>query len=157
LLPAPPRGLVPEAGQLELPFGATAASGPAAVPLPVPGFATLPDGRRILAEVLHLPPSAPIPREAERVELDADRIPAAGPWTVRAPRPGDRFHPLGGPGSRPLRRFLADSGVPRGERSRVPLVCAGGQILWAAGLRPAQAVRIGGDTRRRIRLTLWPR
>jgi tRNA(Ile)-lysidine synthase len=73
---------------------------------------------------------------------------------VRWPRPGDRFHPLGAPGSKPLRRFLADAGVPREERSRVALVGAGERILWVAGVRPSESARVDRRTRRRLRLDL---
>jgi tRNA(Ile)-lysidine synthase len=121
--------------------------------LPVPGSVTLPDGRRIVAQLIEADPSRPVPRAADVVELDAAELPAR--LAVRWPRPGDRFHPLGAPGSRALRRFLADAGVPRGERRLVPLVLAGSRILWCAGLRPDHAARIiAGSTARRLRLEL---
>ena len=84
--------------------------------LDVPGITTLADGRRVSAEVREGPPAAGprslVAAELE-VQLDADRLPDR--LTVRAPRPGDRFHALGAPGSKPLRRFLADCGIPREE------------------------------------------
>jgi tRNA(Ile)-lysidine synthetase-like protein len=120
--------------------------------LPVPGSVTLPDGRRLVAQLFDADASRPVPRSAETVELDAADLPAR--LTVRWPRSGDRFRPLGAPGSRALRRFLADQGVPRGERKLVPIVLAGAEILWCAGLRPAHGARITGATRRRLRLEL---
>ena len=77
--------------------------------------------------------------------------------TVRWPRPGDRFHGIGAPGSRPLARFLADAGVPRAERESVPLVFVGDELVWVAGIRPAESRRVRGRTRRRLHLALHER
>jgi len=122
------------------------------VPLEVPSFARLCDGRRIAAEWVENAREQPFPRGPAEVELDAAGL--TGPLAIRFPRPGDRFHPLGGPGSRPLVRFLADAGVPREERSLVPLVVAGDEILWVVGLRPSERRRVRPGTARRLRLAL---
>jgi tRNA(Ile)-lysidine synthase len=120
--------------------------------LPVPGELPLSDGRVLCAELLRVDPQAPPPRGRCEVELDAARPPDV--LRVRFARPGDRFHPLGAPGRRPLRRFLADSGVPREERGRVPLVLRDGEIAWVAGLRPAEPFRVGPRSGLRLRLRL---
>jgi tRNA(Ile)-lysidine synthase len=44
--------------------------------------------------------------------------------------------------------------VPRWERDRVPLVEAGGDIIWVAGLRRGQAAPVGPGTRRILEVTL---
>jgi tRNA(Ile)-lysidine synthase len=119
--------------------------------LAVPGIVTLCDGRRISAELLE--GDQPLPRRGEReVELDAEGLPAC--LSVRWPRPGDRFHGLGAPGSKRLCRFLADRGVPREERPWVPLVLAGEEIIWVSGLEPGESRKLRRSTRRRLRLTL---
>ncbi|MCY3001779.1 MAG: tRNA lysidine(34) synthetase TilS [Planctomycetota bacterium] len=127
--------------------------------LPVPGSVTLPDGRRLFAHWIDDCAGRPIPRDGRAVELDLAGFggnPTPTQLAVRWPRAGDRFHPLGGPGHREMRRFLADVGVPRAERRLVPLVVLGPEILWVAGLRPAHEVRIQPSTRRRLRLELHP-
>ena len=127
--------------------------------LPVPGSVTLPDGRRLFAQWISDGPDRPIPREGRVVELDVTAFASAALPTrlaVRWPRAGDRFHPLGAPGHRELRRFLADVGVPRAERRLVPLVVLGAEILWVAGLRPAHGARLRPTTIRRLRLELHP-
>ena len=86
------------------------------------------------------------------VELDASGLPHS--LLVRWARPGDRFHGLGAPGSRPLRRFLADAGVASEIRDRVPLVFAGDELLWVAGVRPCESRKVRSDTRLRLRLRL---
>jgi tRNA(Ile)-lysidine synthase len=120
--------------------------------LPVPGSVTLPDGRRISASWVDGGPERAIPRDPRVVELD---LGVESPvLRVRWPAAGDRFHPLGGPGHRALRRFLADSGVPRAERRLVPLVLSGAELVWVAGLRPCHERRVQATTRRRLRLEL---
>jgi tRNA(Ile)-lysidine synthase len=120
--------------------------------LAVPGRTLLPDGRALLAEWIESARGAAVPRSPDCVELDAEGL--AGPLEVRWPRPGDRFRPLGAPGSRPLTRFLRDVGVPRHDRGHVPLVCAAREVLWVAGVRPSDARRVGPATDRRLRLSL---
>lgn len=120
--------------------------------LPVPGSVTLPDGRRVVAQWVEAEAARPIPRDARTVELEV-------PWPVEAlrvrwPRARDRFHPLGAPGSRALRRFLSDAGVPRGERRLVPLVFHESELVWVAGLRPAHPYRVQHAAPRRLRLEL---
>jgi hypothetical protein len=53
-------------------------------------------------------------------------------------------------------RFLADRGIPREERARVPLVLEGTEILWVAGIEPCERRRLARGERRRLRLALHP-
>ncbi len=137
------------AHQLRFPYGAGVAE---ARPLSVPGALRLADGRAITAERVELSPGAPVPRALTAVELDEAEL--DGPLFVRFARDGDRFHPLGAPGARPLGRFLRDVGIPREERARVPLVFAGDRLVWVAGVRPSDAARVTARTRTRVRLEL---
>jgi tRNA(Ile)-lysidine synthetase-like protein len=144
----------PLAEQLLLPFPSQrpVALLPRTRELAVPGILTLDDGRRLSAEVVRRPPGAPVERAGIEAELDAAEL--AVPLGVRFPVPGDRFHALGAPGSKPLGRYLADRGVPREERAHVPLVTAGAEILWVAGLAPCQRRRIHAHTEWRLHLAL---
>jgi tRNA(Ile)-lysidine synthase len=65
-------------------------------------------------------------------------LPAAG-WELRPPRAGDRVVPLGGVGSRPLRRLLMEARVPRGLRGGYPVVARGKTVLWVPGICRAAA------------------
>ncbi len=67
------------------------------------------------------------------VALDADRLGA--PLLLRRRRPGDRFRPAGGPGSRRLQDFFVDQKVPRHLRGAWPLLATPEHIVWVAGLR----------------------
>lgn len=136
--------------------GAGAGEGPAGPEfrLWIPGLVKLADGRRLSAHVLRTPAGRAVPTGENFVELDLERIGDPRKLSVRFPRPGDRFHPFGAPGSKSLSRFLAERGIPRGDRSRVPLVVSGSRVLWVAGVRPAEQGRVGPLTARRLRLEL---
>ena len=140
--------------QPSLPFNPSAPLSlpPEGIRLGIPGSADLPDGRAISAELIEGDPTSDVPRSPIHVELDAAGL--KGDLRLRYPTPGDRFFPLGAPGSRRLSRFLADAGIPREERGRVPLVFADGELIWVAGIRPSQHRRVNPRTTVRLRLLL---
>jgi tRNA(Ile)-lysidine synthetase-like protein len=76
--------------------------------------------------------------------FDADRI--EGALVVRNRRPGDRFHPLGAPGSKKLKEFLIDFKVPEAVRDRLLLLCDAKKVLWVVGLRTAHSARLTEST-----------
>lgn len=127
-------------------------------PLPLDAPLALGGGRALVARRVRRPADAAPPSGEDAVELSLppgleDRA-RRGELVVRAPRPGDRLHPLGAPGHRPLMRFLADAGVPREERARLPLVVLGDEILWVCGLRPSEPWRVRSGEVERLRLEL---
>jgi tRNA(Ile)-lysidine synthase len=70
------------------------------------------------------------------------------PLAVRSRRPGDRFRPLGAPGSRKLQDFFVDRKVARGERDTVPLVVDGrDRIVWVVGQSVAEDFRVTDPSR----------
>ena len=72
---------------------------------------------------------------------------------VRGRLPGDRVWPLGAPGSKKLKEFMRESGVPSGGRDGVPLVVSGDKIVWVVGQRLCQpfSVPAGGAPAVRLR------
>jgi tRNA(Ile)-lysidine synthase len=54
--------------------------------------------------------------------------------TVRAWRDGDRMRPVGVGGTKTLQDLFTDRKVPRALRRTLPVVEAGGQIVWVAGV-----------------------
>jgi tRNA(Ile)-lysidine synthase len=54
--------------------------------------------------------------------------------TVRAWREGDRMRPAGLGGTKTLQDLFTDRKVPRALRRTLPVVEAGGQIVWVAGV-----------------------
>jgi tRNA(Ile)-lysidine synthase len=88
------------------------------------------------------------------VAFDAERL--TGPLVVRSRCRGDRFLPFGGACERRLKTLLIDAKVPRWERDRVPLVEAGGSIVWVGGLRRGAQAPITPDSRQVLELRLQP-
>ena len=80
--------------------------------------------------------------------LDADAIVAAGGLSVRFRLPGDRFRPLGAPGTVRLKEFFRQQRVPPQQRGSVPLVVAGDRIAWVVGYRLAHGFRLRSDSQR---------
>ena len=88
-----------------------------------------------------------------QANFDYDKI---GPHlTLRNRRPGDRFCPSGmGGRHKKLQDYLADGKVPRLQRDRVPLLCAGKNILWLVGLRTDERFLTGPETKRILTVTV---
>lgn len=83
--------------------------------------------------------------------VDLDRV--VFPLTIRPPRPGDRFEPLGMSGrSAGLGDFLRGRRVPAAERRLVPLVVDQTGVLWVVGHRIADRARVTAATTRRLGL-----
>ncbi len=72
--------------------------------------------------------------------------------TVSARRPGDRFWPLGMDEEKKLKDFFIDSKVPVAWRPRVPIVVNPRQIVWVAGYRLDDRVKVTPSTKRILRL-----
>ncbi len=78
---------------------------------------------------------------------------------LRTRRPGDRFKPRGmGGRSRKLKDWLIDRKVPRQIRDRIPLLCAGGEIIairLGDAWHLAESDCFGPGDAEAARLTLW--
>jgi tRNA(Ile)-lysidine synthase len=112
------------------------------VPLDVPGAVSWGGGR--IAAFLE-------PDDTHDEHLDLDRI--ILPLRIRAPGAGDRFAPLGLEGrSMSLNDFFRGRKVGREARGRTPLVCDAIGIIWVAGHRIADRVKVTGQTARRLGL-----
>jgi tRNA(Ile)-lysidine synthase len=61
---------------------------------------------------------------------------------VRGRRPGDRFQPLGMNMPKKLHEFMVDAKIPRSWRGRIPIVCSPQQIVWVAGWRIDDRVKL---------------
>ncbi len=83
-----------------------------------------------------------------RQVFDADAMGTA--LSVRHRRPGDRFVPLGMTGSKKLKEYFVDIGVPATRRDREILLIANGLIAWVVGHGIAASMAITQETRRTI-------
>jgi tRNA(Ile)-lysidine synthase len=85
--------------------------------------------------------------------LDAERL--AGPITMRARRPGDRFQPAGMRGhTAKLSDYLVNRKIPARHRDQWPLLVCGGDIVWVVGLRLDERYKVTTATRNVLRLSL---
>lgn len=116
----------------------------------VPGAVDLPEfDMRLSADIApQVPEAMGGDRHTAYIDLAALRL----PLQVRFRRAGDRFHPLGAPGSKKLKAYLIDKKVPRSERDRVPLVINRGEIVWVVGYQLADSVKIRPGTQQTVRL-----
>ena len=53
-----------------------------------------------------------------------------------------------------MKSLFIDAKVPAWERDRIPLVEAGGEVIWIAGLRRGALAPLSGATRRVLDLAL---
>ncbi|MFC1915017.1 tRNA lysidine(34) synthetase TilS [Chloroflexota bacterium] len=115
---------------------------PGEIELKLPGTTQIP-GWRIEAAI--------IGREAMKndaddssAHLDLDKT--GDKLTVRRRKTGDRFQPLGMSQPKKLGEFMIDSKIPGAWRERIPIVCSPQHIVWVAGLRIDDRVKVTEDT-----------
>ncbi len=138
---------------------------------PAPGkvrFSYLWDGRGVLTiketgvkfkgRLLKFRGTFPAPfDDRTRAFLDADKI--EFPIVVRNRQEGDRYRPLGAPGSKKLKEILRAKGIPVEERDRLPVIVVGissksrdsaraRRIVWVPGLPAGEAFRVDRASKR---------
>jgi len=86
------------------------------------------------------------------VFFDMDKI--QFPLVIRSFCPGDRFSPLGMSGSQKLKKFFIDHKIGRAERANCPIVLSRNKIVWVAGHRLDNSVKITPHSRRILKAEL---
>jgi tRNA(Ile)-lysidine synthase len=87
-----------------------------------------------------------MPHSPDIVLMDYQKL--RFPLRLRTCRPGDRFQPLGMSGTKKLHDFFIDAKIPRSRRPFVPLLVSGDEIIWLAGQRLAESVKLTAHTGR---------
>lgn len=119
--------------------------------IPEPGIFEFPQlGKKLVVEYVN--ESEANFKKASRPGEHLDSFLFSFPLTLRGPMPGDRFHPLGAPGSKKVSDFLSDRKIPRYIRDQVPVLCTGEAIIALPGLRIDQRYRVTDKTTRVIRV-----
>ncbi|MBQ7180998.1 MAG: tRNA lysidine(34) synthetase TilS [Bacteroidaceae bacterium] len=77
--------------------------------------------------------------------FDAERLTL--PLTLRTPRRGDFFYPLGLGGRKLLSDFMTDQHLSRFQKQAQPLLCHGDDIIWLVGLRSDHRYRVTKETK----------
>jgi tRNA(Ile)-lysidine synthase len=89
------------------------------------------------------------PADGNEAFLALDALPEG--LCVRSRNPADRFFPLGAPGERLLSDVLTDRKIPK-EKRDLPLLCAGNQVLYVAGLGISERVKVQPGTREMLHI-----
>lgn len=83
-----------------------------------------------------------------------DRDALSFPLVLRNFRHGDRFTPLGMTGTQKIKKFFIDKKVPRKERIRCPILLCRGKIIWVAGYRIDESVKVKPTTKNVLKVEL---
>jgi len=70
------------------------------------------------------------------------------PLILRNMRPGDRVEPLGTGGTKKLKDYFIDRKIAARRRGEIPLLVDAGSIVWIAGERISERVRVTGRTKK---------
>lgn len=120
------------------------------ISLTVPGTTVTGGLQAIYARIIR--PPRKFATGPEVAWFDYDALVSAGGLSARPPRPGDRITPFGMTGTRKLKDIFIDAKVPLAQRKTTPVVTAGSEILWVAGLRQSASFSVSKATRRALRL-----
>ena len=97
-----------------------------------------------------LPDFNDVPRSLAFFDMDCLQF----PLVVRNVRPGDRFSPLGVMGSQKVKKYFIDNKIPAPRRRTCPLLLSGGKIIWIAGHRIDNCVKVVSATQRILKAEL---
>jgi tRNA(Ile)-lysidine synthase len=84
--------------------------------------------------------------------FDYDRL--GKELTVRAIQPGDRFQPLGMNEVKKVSRFMIDARIPHAWRSRIPIITSLEHIIWVAGWRIDERLKVKETTNKVLTLKM---
>ncbi|MGD9083067.1 MAG: tRNA lysidine(34) synthetase TilS [Desulfobacterales bacterium] len=84
-----------------------------------------------------------------------DRDALSFPLLLRNFRHGDRFTPLGMTGTQKIKKFFIDKKIPRKERIRCPIILCRGKIIWVAGYRIDESVKVKPSTKNVLKIELF--
>jgi tRNA(Ile)-lysidine synthase len=73
---------------------------------------------------------------------------------LRSRRRGDSFQPLGMTHLKKVGEFMLDSRIPRSWRDRIPVICNINQVLWIAGYRIDERVKVTPDSKQVINIQM---
>jgi tRNA(Ile)-lysidine synthase len=92
---------------------------------------------------------APNVKKSKSAYMDYDKI--FFPLMVRSIKPGDRIIPLGMKGTQKLKSIFINEKVPANMRYKIPILADAMSIIWVAGIRLSEHVKITDKTRNIIK------
>ena len=93
----------------------------------------------------------PFPTDFGTMHFDLDKFPF--PWLVRTFRPGDRMKPFGMSGRKKVKNIFIDRKIPPSERTRIPLLWCGDDLIWIAGVCRSELCRIDTQSAATVQVT----
>ncbi len=90
--------------------------------------------------------------EEQNIFLDLDKV--SFPMLLRSPLAGDRFHPLGAPGSKKVGDYMTDRKIPKEERDKIPILLDTETIIALPGMQIDNRFRITDSTRNVLRIRI---
>lgn len=134
--------------------------GPAVVPVsfaPVviegPGTYKVPAIHKQLT-IMIVPHSGNLAHTHGTLMLDAQSF--SFPLLLRLPEAGERFYPLGAPGSKKVLRFLSDRKISAKKKNAQPVLLSGDTIVAIPGLQIGHPFRITSKTSHKVELYWSP-
>jgi tRNA(Ile)-lysidine synthase len=120
------------------------------IPVALPGVTPLTGGDWILTAEWQTDWSMDeIVENRDRWTADLAEDALEGPLTLRTRRPGETFQPQGMGGHAPqLSDWMINAKIPSVWRDELPLLTAGGEILWVCGWRVSEKAIVEPETRR---------
>lgn len=92
-------------------------------------------------------------RTANAAYFDADKI--GNDFTFRKWREGDRMQPYGmGGRSKKLSDLFSDAKIPLSQKSHIPIMVKGNEILWIPGVRASMLYPVTEATRRVLKVSM---
>ncbi len=113
-----------------------------------PGSYQLPRGGSLSVDVTS---GAALPAAPGTACFDLAKIPF--PWLVRTFRPGDRMIPFGMSGRKKVQDIFIDRKIPTSERTSIPLLFCGENLVWIAGLCVSELCRIDAPSAAAVQVT----
>jgi tRNA(Ile)-lysidine synthase len=117
----------------------------------IPATISLPEIERTIRTVMiDKPELADIQNHPETAFIDYDCI--RGPLVIRNWRPGDRIDLLGLGGTKKLKKYFIDRKIPGSLRGTIPLLVDSQSVVWIAGERIGDRVRITEKTKKVLKI-----
>ena len=76
------------------------------------------------------------------------------PLIIRNFKPGDRFTPMGMTGTQKVKKFFINNKISIKDRVRCPIIVCQDKIIWLAGFRIDESVKITPSTRKVLKAEL---
>ena len=107
---------------------------------------------RIMTLEMVQPPESILSDNPNRVYMDFEKI--IPPLVVRTIKPGDNMQPLGMAGTKKLKSYFIDRKIPQIKRKNIPLLVDGESVIWIAGMRMSERVKITNKSKEILKVEI---